>query len=218
MLLAILPSAFILLTIRVVQGTLPTALIILELTLVRLSIRPQVSSLTVLLAVMESAEEEPTVWPLEQAITVHRVVQKGTLVDLPSGRYASAEPVDLTLFVEALKDGVVRVYFESHAIGSHRVHADLASVLGATASLVEIQLEFSLCVHVIINIMMQVVVKGSQNFVDVTDVLVCHLGHHVGVVAQSEVMVQFDDVAVQSLTQIDHDVFLCLAFVFHYDL
>ena len=79
-LLPLLPAAFKLLSIRVVNHAWATTLIVFELTFIDLSIGPQIGAITLLLSLIEGSEEEPTIRPLEQSLTVHCVVQKWTLI------------------------------------------------------------------------------------------------------------------------------------------
>ena len=83
-LLAIFPVALEALPVGVVDDPLPAALIILELPLIRLPVRPHVGALTLLLPLHKIAEIEPAVGPLEQPLALHRVIHEWPLVDFAS--------------------------------------------------------------------------------------------------------------------------------------
>lgn len=73
------------------------ALILLEITDVRLSVRPHINAIAALFAVLELSKVEPAVGPLEQALTVHHIVVEGTLVDFSAARNTSTPTINLAV-------------------------------------------------------------------------------------------------------------------------
>ena len=198
-LLAIFPGALVLLPVWIVDDTASAAIVIFELTFVDLAVRPHVGSLTGLFAEMEVSEIEPTVGPLEQSLALHDIVQERSLVDFTSRSDSSSEAVDLTFLKEAFEDGVIRVHFEAKSIWFECIKSDLTTVLGSAASLLKLALHHALRVHIIVNIVVLIVIKGAQHFVDVTHRLVSDSFHHILIVIQGELVVEPNDVTVQAL-------------------
>ena len=95
--------SLILLAIWIVKCSFTKAVILLELTLVGLTIGPHVGSEALLLSLVELSKEEARVWPLEEALAVHGIVRERPLVNLTPRCYPAPIPIDLTFFKEAFE-------------------------------------------------------------------------------------------------------------------
>ena len=202
MLLSVLPVALIPLPIRIVKHALTHALIIFELSHICLSIRPHVSALTLLLSLVELTVVEAAIGPLEQPLTLHCVVDEGSLVDFTTARDASAIPVDLSLLEEALKDGVVRVYLEANAVWLEALNVDLAAILATTPPLLKLELFLALGIKVVVGFVVRIMIKGTQHLIDVSYRFVADAVHHVVVVLEGEVMIEANDVTIEAFPEV----------------
>lgn len=83
-LFAVFPGTLETLSIRVVKNARAIALIILKITLIGLSIRPQVCALAVLFAHVKVSEVHAAIWILEQPLAVHGIIYERPLVNFTS--------------------------------------------------------------------------------------------------------------------------------------
>ena len=198
-LFTIFPSTFQTLTVRIVQCASSVAFVEFELTLVSLTVRPKVGSLPLLLAHVEVTEVEAAIGPLEQALTMHGVVDERALIDLASRADRASESIDLPLLEVAFEEGIARVDLEAHAIGLKRIQANLAPELGAASAQIEVHFHLPLRVHIIVSFVVLVVIERSQDFVDVLHDLVRHVLHHIVIIGEGKLVAQLNDVAIESL-------------------
>ena len=218
MLLAILPHTFKFLSIRVVHDSRASTVIVLKFTFIHLTIGPEVRAFAYFLTLVECAIKETSIRPLEQAFSVHCIIQEGPLVHFSPRRDAPTESIDLAFLKVALKDGIARIDFKAHTIRLGRVIAKLATELGPTSSLIKLHLHRALCIHIVIKIVMLVVIKRPKHLIDVSDRFIADFCHDIVIVAESEIMTQLDNVSIQSFTHINHDVFFSPQLVFHDNL
>lgn len=114
--LAIFPGAVKPFPIRIVQRSLPIAVVILELSIIYLSIWPHIYTFSSLASRLEKTEEETTIRPLVQSLTSHGIIRKLALVHFTAWCDTSTVSIDLPIRKEALKNGIARVNFEAKAI------------------------------------------------------------------------------------------------------
>ena len=199
-LLSILPNAVEAFAIRIVESTRPIALVELELTDVRLAIGPEVGSLTLLLAHVEITEVKAAVRPLEQALTMHSIVDERSLIDLATRADCAPKAINLPFLEVPFEECVTRIDLEAHSIWLECLHAELSTELCTAPTIFEIHLELTLSVHIIVGIMVQVVVERAQDFVDILDNLVLNVSHDVVVVGEGELMAELYDVSIEPLS------------------
>ena len=179
MLLALSPGTMEFFAVRIVHDAPSITLIHLELAFIALPTRPQVSSTATLLAILEVAIVDPSIWPLEETHSIHLVIDKWTLVHLSPRCDAPTMAIDLAFFKEALKECIVGVDFEANSIWLSILNLILTSVDGATPAWHKLHIECPLGIHVIINLLVLIVVKWTQHLVDVLHCLVLHVADHV---------------------------------------
>ena len=102
MLIAVFPCSFKPLSIWVILYSKPKAIVILKVSIIDLSIRPEVLSLTMLLAHEPLALIDPAIWPVEKPIAIHLVLNKLALVKLTLAGDSSANAMAAPIVEEAL--------------------------------------------------------------------------------------------------------------------
>ena len=137
MLLAHLPRAAEDLAVWIMQGSVAVALVLLEVTHIRLAVWPHVNAWTTFFALFKPAEEQSSIWPLEETFAMHHVVEKWTLVDFAAACDSATPAVNFAVLKATFKDAVVREDLNSDAVWFLRFDADLATVCGAALAFFE---------------------------------------------------------------------------------
>lgn len=182
MLLAILPHSLKFLSIWVVHDSRASTVIVLKFALIYLTIGPEISAFTYFLALVERAIEKSSIRPLEQAFTVHGIIQEGPLVHFSSRGDAPTEPIDLAFLEVALKDSIARIDFKAHTVWLGRVIADLATELGPTSPLIKLHLHSTLCIHIVVKVVMLKVIERPKHLIDVFDCFITDFSHDIVIV------------------------------------
>ena len=141
---------------------------------------------------------------------MHRVVEERPLVHLASRGDPATVAMDLTFLEEALKHRTVRVRLESDSVLLQSIHVDLPPVFGSAPTVLKFRLHGALRVEIIIKLVVRVVIKRPQHLVNVLNRLVTDLIYYVVVVVEGELVIQLDDVAVQTLADVNRDFIECL--------
>ena len=136
-LLSILPLSLKPLSTRVVQHSVPVALVIFELTLVELPIRPEELTLAILLSGTPLTLEHRAISPLEVPIAVHLIVRECSLEHFSLGCDATSQTMTLSLREVPLIDRPVWVDLDTFAIWLPGGVVDLTTVHGAAFPLVK---------------------------------------------------------------------------------
>ena len=112
-----------------------------------------------LFPLVEATVVYSTIRPLEESVSVHRIIAERSLVDFTTRGDSSPVPINLPFFKEALEDCIVRVHLEADTVGLRVLLVDLASVHRSTLSRLELLPQLSLSVHIIVNVMMCEVIE-----------------------------------------------------------
>ena len=177
------------LTIWVMKDPLSVAFIVFEVSNVGLTVGPHVRSLAVFAPIGEPAEEKPAIRPLEQAFTMHSVLDKRSLVNFTSRSDPTTPSINLAFVELTLKNGVIWENLKAHPVWLGAFKTDLTAILGSTLAIIPVLTHNPLRADFIFLVEMLIVVKWPQCLIDVFHSLIFDVIDHKLVILKSEIVV-----------------------------
>ena len=126
-----------------------------------LSVWPHISSLAIFPSSGEHPEEKTSIRPLKQSFTMHRVLNKRSLVDFAPRSDTPTPAINLAFVKLTFKHRVVWEYLKAKAVWLGAFCAYLAPILGAALAFIPITAQDPLCADLLFLVIMFKMIKRA---------------------------------------------------------